>query len=299
LKEINDLVEWHPVQKELEKIRGRKGRGRPAYPDVAMFKILLLQQLFDLSDPMMEHHLYDRISFRAFCGFGMMDTLPDETTICRFRWMLQGKTEVLFNLILDQIRAKGLVLSKGTIVDATVMKAACKPPSGGEQSHVDPQAGWTKKQGKYVYGYKASIGADQGTGLILKTKLTSACVHDSVMLPHVVTGQEKAVYADKAYDARKLRAFLTAHSIKPRILRRKPRGKDLSPIKKKLNKVYSTIRCHVERIFAHFKTQHGYAQARYRGWDKNQTHLDLLSMAYNIKRAVSLKRTQTQREIHV
>jgi IS5 family transposase len=101
-----------------------------------------------------------------FCGFGMAESLPDETTICRFRHQLQNKTEPLFELILEQIEAKGLVLKKGTLVDASIIKAQCKPPKAGEVSAVDPQAGWTKKGDAYTYGYKAHVGVDQGSGII-------------------------------------------------------------------------------------------------------------------------------------
>jgi IS5 family transposase len=290
------MVDWKPFERKLTLFLVTNGIGRPAYAPLSMFKILLLQQLYDLSDPEMEHQLYDRLSFRKFCGFALADTLPDETTICRFRQSLKGKSDTLFNLFLDQIEGKGLLIRKGTLVDATVIKANCKPPSGGEQSEVDGEAGWTKKQGTYTYGYKAHVGVDQGSGVIVKQKLTSASFHDSQVIHHVVSGEEEAVYADKAYDSRAIRATLTKAGIKPRILWRKLKRKKLSPIKTKLNKVYGAIRCHVERVFAHFKDQHGYRRARYRGWDNNQLHLDLLSLAYNMKRVVSLSKKRIFQE---
>jgi len=296
LEEIGALVDWSVLDRKLKVIVMMKAPGRPPYAPLSMFKILLLQQLYDLSDPEMEHHLYDRLSFRAFCGFGMSDALPDETTICRFRGSLKGKTEDLFDLMLSQIEAKGVVIGKGTLVDATVIKANCKPPRGGEQSTVDPEAGWTKKQNIYTYGYKASVGADQGSGVVVKNKLTSASFHDSQVFHHMVRGSEDAVYADKAYDSRAIRDSLGKHGIKARILRRKPRGKELSPLKAKLNKAYGKIRASVERVFAHFKGQHGYICARYRGWDKNQAHLDLLCIAYNLKRTASILKKRRSQE---
>jgi IS5 family transposase len=253
-----------------------------------MLKILLLQRLYDLSDPEMEHQLYDRLSFRMFCGFGMAEALPDETTLCRFRGQLQNKTEPLFELILGQIEAKGLVLKKGTLVDASIIKAQCRPPKAGEVSEVDPQAGWTKKGDAYTYGYKAHVGVDQGSGIIVKAETTSANVHDSQMLPHVVTGEEEAVYADKAYDSDPLRRCLTKAGIKARLLKRKPRGQAMSKRQQVLNKAYSRIRCHVERTFAHMKVHYHYRRARYRGWAQNQVHLHLLAMIYNLKKAVKM-----------
>jgi len=288
LTEINGCIDWQRVDQKLKRILLTSKTGRPAYDALKMFKILILQRLYDLSDPEMEHQLYDRLSFRSFCGFSLADKLPDETTLCRFRLSLLGKTDDLFNHILEQLEEKGVLLRKGTLVDATIIKANVKPPSGGEQSTKDPEAGWTKKNTTYTYGYKAHIGSDEGSGLVVKAKLTSASFHDSQVFHHLVTGEEEAVYADKAYDSKEIADTLSSAGIKNRILVKKPKGKELKPRVTLLNKLYSKIRCGVERVFAHFKGQHGYVRARYRGWDKNQLHLDLLCMMYNIKRTCSL-----------
>jgi IS5 family transposase len=299
LDELLVLVDWESLERKLKRIVISSGAGRPSYPPLTMFKILLLQQLYDLSDPQVEHQLYDRLSFRSFCGFGMSDVLPDETTICRFRLSLVGKSETLFKLILGQIEEKGFLIHKGTLVDASVIKAHCKNPPAQEQSDVDPEAGWTKKQGQFTYGYKAHIGVDQGSGIVVKNKLTSASFHDSQVIHHVVTGQEEAVYADKAYDSQEITDDLNAAGIKPRIIRRKKKGGTLSRLQAKLNKAYGNIRCHVERVFAHLKEHHGYRRARYRGWDKNQVHLDLLLCAYNLKRLTSLVKKRHSQEQYV
>lgn len=296
LNEIQDLIDWSAVERKLKRLMMSTGMGRPSYAPLKMFKILLLQRLYDLSDPEMEHQLYDRLSFRSFCGFGMADPLPDETTICRFRNGILGKIDTLFNLVLDQLEQKGLLLRKGTLVDATIIKANVKNPSGGTQSEVDPEAGWTKKNDTYTYGYKAHVGVDEGSGLVVKAVVTSADFHDSQVIQCVVSGEEEAVYADKAYDSRVIREKLKENGIKDRILYKKSKGKDLQPRKKLLNKLYSKVRCGVERVFAHWKGQHGYTRARYRGWDKNQHHLDLLCMVYNIKRACSILKKQNLRE---
>ena len=275
LADINSCIDWRRVDQKLKRIFLTQKTGRPAYDTLKMFKILIVQRLYDLSDPEMENQLYDRLSFRSFCGFSLADKLPDETTLCRFRASLLGKSDDLFNHILEQLDQKGLLLRKGTLVDATIIKADVKPPCGGEQSPIDPEAGWTKKNNTYTYGYKAHIGSDEGSGLVVKAKLTSASFHDSQVFHHTITGEEKAVYADKAYDSKEIADTLSSAGIKNRILRKKPKGKELKPRVKLLNRLYSKIRCGCERVFAHFKGQHGYVRARYRGWDKNQVHLDL------------------------
>jgi len=296
LDEMDQLVDWAVVHRKLKRILLTSAVGRPSYDALKMFKILLLQRLYDLSDPEMEHQLYDRLSFRTFCNFNFSEKLPDETTICRFRASLLGKGDQLFNLVLDQLDKKGLLIRKGTMVDATIIRTSCKPPSGGEQSEADPEAGWTKKNDEYTYGYKAHIGVDEESGLVVAAQTTSAEFHDSQVIHHVVTGEEEAVYADKAYDSQAIRQQLKEHGIKDRILRKKPKGKEMNSKQKLLNKMYSKIRCGVERVFAHWKVQHGYAQARYRGWDKNQLHLDLLCITYNLKRAVSILRRKGKQE---
>jgi IS5 family transposase len=199
-------------------------------------------------------------------------------------------------IVLDQLDKKGLLIRKGTMVDATIIRSSCKPPSGGTQSEADPEAGWTKKNEEYTYGYKAHIGVDEESGLVVAAQSTSAEFHDSQVIHHVVTGEEEAVYADKAYDSKKIRQALRDHGIKDRILRKKPNGKEMSKRQKVLNRMYSKIRCAVERVFAHWKGQHGYVQARYRGWEKNQLHLDLLCVAYNLKRATSIYRQKSKQE---
>ena len=296
LDEIEQLVDWGTVHRKLKRILLTSAVGRPSYDALKMFKILLLQRLYDLSDPEMEHQLYDRLSFRTFCHFNFSEKLPDETTICRFRASLLGKSDQLFNLVLDQLDKKGLLIRRGTMVDATIIRSSCKPPSGGEQSEADPEAGWTKKNEEYTYGYKAHIGVDEESGLVVAAQSTSAEFHDSQVIHHVVTGEEEAVYADKAYDSKKIRQMLRDHGIKDRILRKKPNGKEMSKRQKLLNRMYSKIRCSVERVFAHWKGQHGYVQARYRGWKKNQLHLDLLCVAYNLKRAASILRKNARQE---
>lgn len=296
LSGIHALVDWKQVSSKLKLILLRHKVGRPSYDPLKMFKILLLQRLYDLSDPETEYQLHDRFSFREFCGFDLMESLPDETTICRFRNSLVNKMEPLFDLVLDQLDAKGLLLRKGTMVDASIIESHTKTPSLPEQNDGDPEAGWTKKNDTYTYGYKAHIGVDQGSGIVVKAKTTSASFHDSQVLHHVVTGKEEAVYADKAYDSTKIRDLLKEADIHDRILRKKPKGKSMRWVHAKLNRLYSKIRCGVERVFAHFKIVHGYTQTRYRGWDKNQNHLHLLCIMYNLKRAASILKKRDLQE---
>jgi transposase len=145
----------------------RAPAGRPGYPPLALFRALLLAQWYQLSDPGLEEALADRLSFRRFCGFGLDDSTPDETTLCRFRGALaeRGLAEALFAELNRQLDAKGLVLRAGTLIDATLVEAAvARPPqSEGEVSTKDPEAGFTRRGQRSFFGFKAHVAVDLGS----------------------------------------------------------------------------------------------------------------------------------------
>ena len=134
LEKIETLINWKRFNYRLEKILKKSSLGRPAYPALSMFKALILQNLYSLSDPEIEEMLYDRLSFRRFCGFGLQDSLPDETTICRFRNALVGHSEQLFHMVLQDIKDKGVELVKGVILDASIIQSRSARPNGGRFS---------------------------------------------------------------------------------------------------------------------------------------------------------------------
>ncbi len=290
LERIHDLVRWNRVSYRLKKILNRSGLGPTGYDPLQLFKALLLQNLYGLSDSQMEEMLYDRISFRDFCRIGMSADIPDETTLCRFRSSLKGKTEALFKLVLEDLARQGIQLKSGTIVDATVISSGVCPPSGGEVSEKDPEAGWTKKRGQYIYGYKAHTACDKETGLITNIIATSADVHDSQVFEQLLTGEEPLVMADKAYASQKRRDLLIQLGIEDQIMYKKKKGKQQPRWQIELNKLWSKKRGRIESIFGIMKEIMGLRKARYKGWVKQQVHFDLFAMAYNLKRAESILR---------
>lgn len=287
LDKMLELVRWDRFRYRLKKLLGRSSDGRPPYDELAMFRVMILQNLYNLSDRQMEEMLYDRLSFRRFCGFGLEENLPDATTILRFRSLLQGQSEKLLQLVNEELAEKGISWAGGSIVDATVIESGCATPSGGEQSPTDSEAGWTRKRGRYIYGYKAHISTTKN-GLIRKAQATSADIHDSLVFGQLLDGDETKVYADKAYSSKQHRKLLKDHGIKDGILHKKPKGKEMQEFLKSLNKINGRIRSTIERTFAHLKTIFGYREARYKGWVKNQVQLDLLSISYNLKRSLRL-----------
>jgi len=292
LEKIEALVNWKRLAYRIEKILNRSGLGPTGYDPIVLFKALILQNLYGLSDPEMEEMLYDRLSFRRFCGFSLKDKIPDETTLCRFRNALIGHTEKLFALVMDELKNKGIQLKGGTIVDASVIASSVKPPQGGEVSENDPEAGWTKKGDEYIYGYKAHTSCDE-QGLIKKVKATSADVHDSQVFGQLLDGSEECVYADKAYGSKHNRTLLKKHGIKDKLMYKAELKKKQPLWQIWLNKLWSKTRSGIERIFGHWKTFMGLARSRYKGWNKHQVHFDLIAIGYNLARATKLKRLPT------
>lgn len=294
LDKVNQLVDWKPFELKLNMIYA-SNTGRPSYPLLLLFKSLLLQAWYSLSDYELEAALDDRFSFRRFIKLSVSEKAPDHSTFSRFREQLitHGVHDQLFKELDRQLESKGLILKKGTLVDATVIEAAPKKPNQKEdgtagKSDVDPDADWTKKGGRYLFGYKAHMGVDQESELIRKIAMTPAHVHDGEMLRNVLSGDEKWAFADKAYDSEKNHKVLEEQNIQNGILIKGTRKRKLIGIEKMCNKILSRLRCPVERIFGTLKQTYRYTRARYLGLRKNTLQLTLMSMAYNLRRMEKL-----------
>jgi transposase, IS5 family len=259
-----------------------------------MLKALLLQQWYRLSDAELEEALNDRVSFRRFLGLSLEDAAPDHTTLCRFRNRLaeQGLAEKLFGEFEKQLDQRGLLLKRGTMIDASLVETPHRPASeDGERRAVDADAALTARKGQRGthYGYKMHAGVDQSSRLIRSLKLTPANVNDTVPADELVCGDEQAVYADKAYAKRARRAWLVSLGIKPRIMHKSwGGGPKLRPSQKRHNALIGKIRAEVEGVFATLKRWMGFTQVRYRGLAKNAAHLNLLALAYNMNRSLKL-----------
>lgn len=293
LERIGELVKWYRFEKLLARLHGAQ-TGRPAYAPLVMFKALLLAQWYGLSDLGLEEALNDRLSFRRFAGLGLDGQTPDHTTLCRFRNDLAagGLTEKLFEEMNRQLERLGLVLKKGTLIDATLVQAATRPPAfGSDEEALDPEADFGRRTGRggSTYGFKAHVAVDEGSILIRDAVLTAANVNDTVMADDLIQGDERAVYADAAYDTHDRRAALKARGIKDGIMHRPNKHHpELPRWQRRRNRAISAIRARVETIFAILKRHYGYVRVSYRGLIKNQSHLHLLCIALNLRRAVVL-----------
>lgn len=290
LERIAALIDWAAMERLLAPLRAPTGR--PGYPPLALFRALLLAQWYQLSDPGLEEALADRLSFRRFCGFGLDDGTPDETTLCRFRGTLaeRGLAEVLFAEVNRQLDARGLMLRAGTLIDATLVEAAvARPPaSEGEVSTKDPEAGFTRRGRKSFFGFKAHVAVDLGSDLVREAILTGAEVGDSLVADALVQGDEAVVFMDKAYDSAPRRAALAEAGIADGIMHRAHARRPLAPWQRWMNVVLAPIRARVERSFGTLKRSYGWRRVRYRGLARNGAHLHLLCTALNLRRAERL-----------
>jgi transposase, IS5 family len=298
LERIGQLLNWGRIEELLATVYAGD-EGRPAYRPIQMMRALLLQQWYSLSDPELEEAIADRISFRRFVGLGLEEEVPDHSTLSRFRKQLAERnlSARVFAEVNRQLEQRGLMVKRGTLIDASLVKAAVNPPRGessapGERSKLDPEADWTYRKGGggSYFGYKAHVAVDQGSGLVRKALLTSAKINDSEVADELICGDERVVYADKAYDSAARRRLLHRLGIGDGIMRRARWGTARNPDSELTarNHGLSPIRSAVERSFAAMKQWYGYRRVRYRGLARNTLQLHLICMAMNLRRALVL-----------
>jgi transposase, IS5 family len=302
LEQASALLDWQAVDEVLAPARP-SALGAPGYPALAMFKALLLQQWYGLSDPALEEALGDRLSFRRFCGVPLDQKTPDHATLWRFRERLaqSGLAEAAFRCVTEQIERAGLVLKKGTLIDASLVPAAVNKPAPpqGElppdadgrpasklvRNPLDPDAAWTKKQGRRYFGYKAHVALDMESRIVRRATLTPANVNETSCADDLICGDERAVYADKAYDSKARSAALKARGIRNRIMRRWHwNWPPPSRWEQKRNALLVKRRAPIEPLFALLKKVYRFSRACYRGLLRNATALQLAVTAMNLKR---------------
>jgi IS5 family transposase len=263
--------------------------GRPHWPVVLMLKVTLLQRWFALSDPMAEEMLKDRISFRRFVGLSFDDATPDHSTICVFRKRLRdkGHGSTLFDKTVEVLRARGLVVDEGTLVDATIIEA----PRGGKRddgsSTADPCAAYTAKHGRAYHGYRAHVATDTH-GLITDFVYDTAAESEHTHFDDLAAGETRAVYADSGCRSRDRVAKLEARGVAANLCHRRVRGqKGLTAEQRAFNRMVSGVRAMVEHPFAWIKRMSG-ARVRYRGCVRNAVDFALAAVAYNFRRSFSI-----------
>lgn len=283
LSDMDRLLPWAELCALIAPHYPEAGNGRPPKELEMMLRIHFLQQWFNLSDPMAEEALYDSLSMRAFAGIDLGEQpVPDETTICRFRHLLEqhGLGRKLFKQMHQYLQRQGFKLGTGTIVDATLISAPSSTKNKDQQR--DPDMHQTKKGNQWYFGMKAHVGVDHRTKLIHSVVATAANVHDSHCLPDLLHGEEIRVWGDSAYQGQT--EVIKQNAPKARDLtHRRYRYKGwVDEVERAKNRVKSTTRARVEHSIGVIKRIFGFAKVRYRGLEKNANRLFVTCALANI-----------------
>jgi transposase, IS5 family len=274
LAEMERVVPWSELCALIEPFYPKAGNGRPPIGLERMLRIYFLQQWFNLSDPALEEALYDSLAMRSFVGIDLgREPVPDETTVCKFRHLLE-KHEIgrqLFEQVHVHLEKQGIKVSRGTIVDATIISAPSSTKNAAGER--DPDMHQTKKGKQWYFGMKAHIGVDSKTKVIHAVVATAANVADSTILPDLLHGEETRVWGDQAYKGKT--DVIREHA--PKALdftnRRYRFKKRIDEVQRAKNRTKSKVRAKVEHVFGVIKGVFGFVKARYRGLDKNANRL--------------------------
>ena len=275
LAEMDTIIPWRDLCKAIKPYYPKpKGAGRPPIGLERMLRIHFLQHWFNLSDPAVEEALYDSRAMRRFVGIDLgREPAPDETTICKFRHLLEAHHlgDQLFALIAQYLQENGLKVSTGTIVDATIINAPSSTKN--KEGKRDPDMHQTKKGNQWYFGMKAHIGVDSRTKLIHSVAATAANVHDSQLLGDLLHGDETRVWGDSAYTGQKDVIQEKAPGAKDFTNKKGHRSRPLTDEDRSKNRTKSRVRAKVEHPFLVIKQIFGFTKVRYRGLEKNANRL--------------------------
>ena len=309
LPRLKELVPWEKFRRDLEVIydhERKSNAGRRPFDVVMMFKILILQSLYNLSDDEMEYQIMDRLSFMRFLDMALDSRVPDAKTI----WLFRSKLEEhkLIRKLFDKFNAflaeSGFVARKGQIVDATIVRVpiqrntreeneaikAGNPPvenwSDAKKCQKDTDARWTQKRGKNYFGYKNHIEVDVQHKIIRDYKVTDASVHDSNVFEELLdeSNTSRDVYADSAYRSAKSEANLKEGRFRAHLQRKGCKGHPLTSWEKQGNRTRARTRSRIEHIFGAMTQRAGNLILRSIGISRAEVKLGLRNIAYNMER---------------
>ena len=325
LVKLNEIVNWELFRPQLQIIRNNEQVGCKGFGVVMMFKILILQALYNLSDDATEYMLRDRLSFMRFLGLDMTDKVPDAKTIWKYREQLTEAKLIkfLFDKFGEYLNEKGFQAAGGQIVDATIKPVPIQHNTKEETEQIkqgqvpetwtdakleqkDQDARWTQKGKKSYYGYKDHINIDAKHKIIRDYEVTPANKHDSQVFEDIVsapelevegenavpTVQTNEVYADSAYYSEQIRLFLASKGLSPKICSKGVRNKELSEEEKKDNRERSKTRCRVEHVFAAIYQKAHDVVLRGIGIVRAKSKIGLRNLSYNMMRYCYLARAK-------
>ena len=251
LEIMEEIIPWEEWVGIIRPYYPEGKRGRPPIDMEVILRMYLLQVWFNLSDPGTEDAIYDSYAMRKFTGINFMtDSVPDETTLCKFRHLLEehGLSKLFFDAMNRVMVETGHIMKGGTIVDATILDAPSSTKNAEKKR--DPEMHSTKKGNQWRFGMKCHVGVDAGTGYVHTIEVTSGNVHDVTVCSDLIREDDEVVYGDSGYLG--------------------------------IEKRKSSVRCKVEHIFRIIKCQFGYWKVRYRGLKKNENRLYAMFACANL-----------------
>lgn len=314
LRQINAIMDWEiflPVLDRIPAAHPKGPGGRPPFHPMFMFKILVLQSLYGLSDEQTQYQILDRRSFHDFLDITEADTVPDQNTIREFREKLTrtGLHDELFAAYAKRLEEKGFITRKGNIVDASFVEVPRQRnrrgenesikrgevPDGWEQdpkrlSHKDIDARWTKKNQQTFYGYKNHANVDLESKLIVRAEVTDAAVHDSQALDSVTREGDAETWLDAGYVGPACEAVLAGKGIPAKVCEKGTRKHSLTAKQKRSNRAKSRKRCRVEHVFGYMTMNMKAMVKRYIGLKRNRASIIFCNLVYNIARTEQIIR---------
>ena len=312
---LKEEINWQLFRPILDKVFAKepKGQGgRPPFDYLLMFKILILQRCYNISDEQMEYQINDRLSFMRFLDLGLSDTVPDQNTIWLFKEnLIKAKVvERLFKKFEFQMEKEGMIVKEGSIVDATIVEVPRQRNSKEENHQIkegrvpeqweenpaklrqkDTDAKWMKKNGENHYGYKNHIKVCRKTKMITKYEVTDASVHDSQAIEQLIDKSDShhELYADSAYSGDPIKETLNKKKIRNRIHKKGYREQPLTERQKDMNQKKSKIRARIEHVFGFMTNSMKDIFIRTIGKLRARATIGLMNLTYNMSRYLQLR----------
>ena len=274
LEEMEQVVPWPELCALVEPYYPKAGQGRPPVGVERMLRMYFVQQWFNLSDPGVEEAVYDSIVLRQFVGIDLgREPVPDETTVCKFRHLLEEHNlgEQILGTVNLHLQSKGVRITTGTIVDATILHAPSSTKNREQQR--DPEMHQTRKGKQWYFGMKAHVGVDSKTKLIHTAVATAANVADVTVFPDLLHGEETRVWGDQAHRGQTEVIHQCAPLAQDCSNRRYRYKNRIDEVEREKNRTKSSVRSKVEHVFAVMKLKFGFVKVRYRGLKKNANRL--------------------------
>jgi transposase, IS5 family len=283
LEEMEQVVPWNKLCSLVEPHYPKAGNGRRPVGVERMLRVYFLQQWFSLSDPAVEEALYDSPLMRRFAQIDLgNEPVPDETTVCKFRHLLEQHSlgSAILETVNFHLQSRGIKITTGTIVDATIIHAPSSTKNREQKR--DPEMHQTRKGKQWYFGMKAHVGVDSKMKIIHSVVVTAANIADCAALPDLLHGEETKVWGDQAYRGQS-EVIREAAPMAQDMTNKRYRYKNrIDEVQRAKNRNKSRVRSKVEHVFAVIKLKFGYVKVRYRGIQKNANQVFALCALSNL-----------------